>query len=138
MSQAFVPFLYELRARKVKVGAQEAISLAKALVLELHDSSLDGFYHVARALLVHRETDLDAFDQAFSSHFKGIATLSVKLLDELEEWLKDPRNARELSEEERAMLETLDMDELRRLFEERLREQKERHDGGNKWIGTGG
>ncbi len=138
MSQVFVPFLYELRARKVKVGAQEAISLAKALVSELHDSSLDGFYHVARALLVHRETDLDAFDQAFSSHFKGVTATSVKLLDELEDWLKDPRNRKELTEEERAMLQALDMDELRKLFAERLKEQRERHDGGNRWIGTGG
>ncbi len=138
MSQAFVPFLYELRARKVKVGAQEAISLAKALIKELHDSSIDGFYHVARALLVHRETDLDAFDQAFSSHFRGITTVSPKLLDELEDWLKDPRNRKELTDEERAMLQALDMDELRKLFAERLAEQKERHDGGNKWIGTGG
>jgi uncharacterized protein len=138
MSQAFVPFLYELRARKVKVGAQEALSLAKALVAELHDSSLDGFYHVARSLLVHRETDLDAFDQAFSSHFKGITSVSLNLVSELEDWLKDPRNARELSDEERAMLQNLDMGELRRLLEERMREQKERHDGGNKWIGTGG
>ena len=138
MSAVFVPFLYELRARKVKVGLQEAVALARALVMNLHEASLDGFYHVARALVVHREGDLDAFDQAFLSHFKGIETKSVQLLDELEEWLKDPKNRRELSAEELAMLETLDMEELRRLFEQRLREQKERHDGGNRWIGTGG
>ena len=57
MSAAFVPFLYELRAKKVKVGAQEAMALAKALTMGLHDSSLDGFYHLARAICVHRETD---------------------------------------------------------------------------------
>ncbi len=138
MSAAFVPFLYELRARKVKVGAQEATALARALVMGLHDSSLLGFYHVARALCVHRESDLDAFDQAFSAHFKGIETASLELVDELAEWLKDPQNRRELTDAERALLETLDLDELRRLFEERLREQKERHDRGNRWIGTGG
>ncbi|WP_394845689.1 VWA domain-containing protein [Pendulispora brunnea] len=134
----FVPFLFELRARKVKIGAQEAMSLARALAMGLHDSSLDGFYHVARAVCVHREGDLDAFDQAFLSHFRGIETASVKLLDELEEWLKDARARRELSEEELALLKSLDMEELRKLFEERLRQQKERHDGGNRWIGTGG
>ena len=138
MSAAFVPFLFELRARKVKVGTQEAMSLARALVLGLHESSLDGFYHVARALCVHREGDLDAFDQAFSHHFRGIESASVALVDELSEWLKDPRARRELSDEERAMLESMNLDELRKLFEQRLREQKERHDGGNKWIGTGG
>lgn len=138
MSNAFVPFLFELRARKVKVGAQEAMSLARALVIGLHDSSLDGFYHVARALCVHREADLDAFDQAFSSHFRGIAATSIEVLDALEAWLADPKNKTELSAEELAMLKSLDMDELRKLFEERMREQKERHDGGNRWIGTGG
>jgi uncharacterized protein with von Willebrand factor type A (vWA) domain len=138
VSQAFVPFLFELRARKVKVGAQEAMSLARALGMGLHDSSLDGFYHVARALCVHREQDLDAFDQAFSHHFRGIEAISLQIVAELEAWLKDPNAQRTLTDEERALLQALDMDELRRMFEERLREQKERHDGGNRWIGTGG
>ena len=138
MSAAFVPFLFELRSRKVKVGTQEAMSLARALSMGLHESSLDGFYHVARALCVHREVDLDAFDQAFSHHFRGIESVRVELLDELEEWLKDARERKQLTDEERAMLESIDMEELRRMFEERMREQKERHDGGNRWIGTGG
>jgi uncharacterized protein with von Willebrand factor type A (vWA) domain len=133
-----VPFVYELRARKVRVGPQEVMAMARALALGLHESSLDGFYHVARALCVHREGDLDAFDQAFLSHFRGIETKSVELLDELEEWLKEAREKRELTPEELAMMQSLDMEELRKLFEERLREQKERHDGGNRWIGTGG
>ena len=138
MSASFVPFLFDLRAHKVKVGAQEAMALARALTMGLHDSSLDGFYHVARALCVHRESDLDAFDQAFAHHFRGIERVSLELVDELEKWLEDPRARRELTDEERAMLEGIDMEELRRLFEERMREQKERHDGGNRWIGTGG
>jgi uncharacterized protein with von Willebrand factor type A (vWA) domain len=138
MSASFVPFLFDLRAHKVKVGGQEAMALARALALGLHDSSLDGFYHVARALCVHRESDLDAFDQAFAHHFRGVARVGLTMLEELERWLADPKNKRELSDEERAMLEGLDMEELRRLFEERMREQKERHDGGNRWIGTGG
>ena len=138
MSASFVPFLFELRANKVKVGAQEAMSLARALAMGLHDSSLDGFYHVARALCVHRESDHDPFDQAFSHHFRGIERVGMELLEELDQWLKDPKNRRELTDEERAMLQSVDMEELRRLFEERMREQKERHDGGNRWIGTGG
>jgi uncharacterized protein with von Willebrand factor type A (vWA) domain len=138
VSAAFVPFLFELRARKVRVGAQEAMALARALAMELHESSLDGFYHVARALCVHREGDLDAFDQAFSHHFRGVETAAVSVIDELEQWLKDPKARRELTDEERAMLQSMDMEELRKLFEERMREQKERHDGGNRWIGTGG
>ena len=68
----FLSFLYRLRKHDVPVGAQEAISLSKALMAGLHDSSLDGFYYVARALCVHREGHLDAFDQAFLAEFKGV------------------------------------------------------------------
>jgi uncharacterized protein with von Willebrand factor type A (vWA) domain len=138
MSAAFVPFLFELRSRKVKVGAQEALALAKALALGLHDSSLDGFYHVARAICVHRESDLDAFDEAFLAHFKGITKESIELVAEIDEWLKDPANRRELTDEQLAQLKTLDMEALMKLFKERLEEQKKRHEGGNRWIGTGG
>jgi uncharacterized protein with von Willebrand factor type A (vWA) domain len=134
----FVPFLFELRKRAVKVGLHEATSLARALAMGLHDSSLDGFYHVARALCVHAEADLDAFDQAFLSCFKGIEGSSMDLVKELDEWLREPRARKALSPEELAMLEALDLDELKRLFEQRMREQKGRHDGGNRWIGTGG
>jgi uncharacterized protein with von Willebrand factor type A (vWA) domain len=63
---------------------------------------------------------------------------SKKLLDELREWLKDPLSARELDADERAMLEALDLETLERQFEERAKEQRERHDGGNRWIGSGG
>jgi uncharacterized protein with von Willebrand factor type A (vWA) domain len=135
----FLPFLYELRKRRVPVGPHEAVALARALAAGLHDSSLDGFYHVARALLVHAENHLDAFDQAFLHHFKGVEDAGVDLTRELLEWLEGAaERRRELSDEERALLEQFDLDELRRLFEQRLREQRERHDRGGKWIGTGG
>src|SRR5580693_5980278 len=104
----FVDFLYALRDRNVPVGAQEAVALAKALESGLHDSSLDGFYHVARALLVHSEAHLDDFDVAFAQHFRGIYADAKKITDELLDWLKNPRPVRELSAEEKAMLEALD------------------------------
>jgi len=134
----FVDFLYELRSRKVPVGTQEAVALATALVHGLHDSSLEGFYFTARAVLVHSERHLDDFDLAFAKHFRGIEVEAKKIADELYEWLKDARKLRELTPEEREAIEALDLDELRRQFEERLREQRERHDGGNRWVGTGG
>ncbi len=135
----FIPFLYELRRRKVPVGTHEAVALARALAKGLHDASLDGFYHVARALLVHSENQLDAFDQAFSVHFKGAEDAGLRLHEDLLSWLRDAVSRRpELSEEERALLESLDLEELEELFRKRLEEQNERHDGGNKWIGTGG
>lgn len=138
MSAVVVPFLYELRRRGLAVGLQEAVQLARALSLGLHDSTLDGFYYLARSLVVHREADLDRFDEAFLAHFKGIEVEHRDLLKELDAWLRDPKVLETLSEEQRAALQKLDTDELLRLLEQRLREQKERHEGGSRWIGTGG
>ena len=134
----FVPFLYELRKRGVPVGTQEAVALARALEAGLHDSALDGFYHVARALLVHSEGHLDPFDQAFATHFRGAEAAGLDLTRELIDWLREARRAPELTPEEAALLEQFDAEALEKLFQQRLREQRERHDGGNKWIGTGG
>ena len=138
MSDVIVPFLYELRAKKLKVGTTEIIQLSRALRHELHDSSLDGFYYVARSLMVHREEDYDLFDQAFAAHFRGIPDTTISLLKELEEWLKDPVAMRELSQADRDAMQSLDMEEVRKLLAERMAEQRERHDGGNRWVGTGG
>jgi uncharacterized protein with von Willebrand factor type A (vWA) domain len=134
----FVPFVYALRQRKVPVGTQEALSLAAALSYGLHDSSLEGFYQVARALLIHDEKHLDDFDLAFAEYFKGVAFEAKKVTDEILDWLREVKAMRELTDEEKAMIETLDPEALQKLFEERLKEQKGRHDGGNRWIGTGG
>jgi uncharacterized protein with von Willebrand factor type A (vWA) domain len=134
----FVPFLYELRSRGVKVGPQEALSLAQALDGELHRGTLDGFYEVARALCVHREQDLDAFDRAFAHHFRGVPDDALQLTEEVLQWLEQAKDRRELTELEKALLESLDLGEVRRRFRERLREQRERHDRGRKWVGTGG
>lgn len=135
----FLPFIYRLRQQGVPVGTQEAIALAQALVLGLHESSLDGFYYTARALLVHSEAHLDAFDQAFLSEFRGIEGKHIQLKEELLQWLKDAQlRVQDLSKEERELLDKLDLEELKKLFEERLAEQKERHDGGKKWVGTAG
>jgi uncharacterized protein with von Willebrand factor type A (vWA) domain len=135
----FIPFFYELRKRKVPVGAQEAINLAAALKAGVHDSSLDGFYHVARALLIHSEAHYDAFDDAFATTFQGAEAKGLALREEILDWLKDAiENPGELTDEERKLLEDIDAEELRRRFEELLREQDERHDGGNRFIGTGG
>src|SRR3954470_3868610 len=97
----FIPFIYELRARKVPVGTTEAVALAKALSLGLHESSLDGFYHVARALCVHNEAHLDAFDDAFLVHFKGVERTAVEIKAQIFDWLNDAKErTEELTEEE--------------------------------------
>lgn len=131
-------FLYELRARKVPVGLQEWMALMEALGRGLHESSLTGFYHLGRALLIHSEVHFDAYDQAFSEVFAGIEGESLALTDEIEQWLQNPAMLEYLSPEQRAALEALDLEQLREELENRLREQKERHQGGNRWIGTGG
>ena len=79
--------MYELRGRGVPVGTQEVLALAQALDAGLHESSLDGFYNVARSVMIHSEAHLDSFDEAFLSFFKGIEVESKKLKDELWEWL---------------------------------------------------
>ena len=94
MSNLLVPFLYELRKRKLKVGTQEVVSLAKAVSLGLHGDTLDGFYFLARSLMVHRESDLDRFDEAFLAHFRGIESKAQDFLNQLEEWLKIRRFSR--------------------------------------------
>lgn len=131
-------FFYELRQRKVPVSTHEWLALMEALGLGLHDSSLDGFYRLARAVCVKNIAHFDAFDAAFLEVFKGVSVEAAAIAEELLKWLEDPIRQRQLSEEERRLLETLDPEQLRKLFEERLKEQKERHDGGNRWIGTGG
>lgn len=135
----FVTFLYELRARKVPVGAFEAVALAAALKKGVHDSSLNGFYHLARALLVHDEKHLDAFDQAFAKIFEGVEGGALTIHEQLLAWLKEAaRRLPELTEEERALLQQFEPEELERLFRKRLEEQTGRHDGGDTWIGTRG
>lgn len=133
-----LPLIAELRSRGVPVGLTEIVALADALSKGLHESSLEQFYYTARSVLVHDERYLDEFDQVFSHVFRGVPYAAKKLLDDLVNWLQDPLQRPELSDEERAALEELDPDELRKMFEERLKEQNERHDGGNYWIGTGG
>jgi uncharacterized protein with von Willebrand factor type A (vWA) domain len=134
----FLDFFFQLRKRKVPVATHEWMALMRGLALGLHGSSLDGFYRLAKALCVKDLSHYDAFDEAFLAVFRGVEAEALALTDELLAWLADPRRFAGLSEEERAALAALAPDELRRLFEERLREQRERHDGGKRWIGTGG
>ncbi|MEM7412676.1 MAG: VWA domain-containing protein [Myxococcota bacterium] len=133
----FLELFYGLRDEGVPVAIQEWMMLMRALAMGQHGASLDGFYHVSRACLVKSETYFDAFDRVFARVYKGVEG-ELSVTDELLEWLKDPKNFEELTDEERAMLEELSRDELMRRFLETLEQQTERHDGGGRWIGTGG
>ncbi len=133
----FTGFLFHLRRHGLKVSLTEWLALIRALLGGHARASLGVFYHLARALLVKRESQFDLYDQAFASFFHDVeAQFDVDA--EILKWLEDPVLPRELTDDEKAMLRGLDGDTLRREFEKRLAEQRERHDGGSRWIGTGG
>ena len=133
-----IDFLFELRRRKLPVSTHEWMALMEAMALGLHESSLDGFYHLCRTLCVKDIALYDAYDEAFLAYFKDVHTDALQLTKDLQDWLSNPKAMEGLTQEQRDALKSLDLEKLRELFEQRLREQKERHDGGNRWIGTGG
>jgi uncharacterized protein with von Willebrand factor type A (vWA) domain len=135
----FLDLFYGLRAEGVPVAIQEWQTLLSALEQGLHGSSLLRFYHLGRACLVKSETYFDAYDRVFARVFKGVeGTLGDDVTAQVLDWLRDPKNFPTLSPEELAQLERLSSDELMRRFLETLAEQTERHDGGDRWVGTGG
>ena len=133
----FLDFFYALRSAGLKSTLQEWRMLLTCLEIGLHKSTVEGFYHVARACLVKSESDFDTFDLVFADYFEGIEG-AIELSPELLDWLANPKPAEELTPEELAALEHLDIEELMKKFQETLAEQEERHDGGSKWVGTGG
>lgn len=134
----FTDFLFVLRGYGMKTGLNEWNSLMEALSLHLNEAGLTEFYYMCRAVLVKRESDYDRFDQAFLEYFKQVLSNDT-LPEALSEWLSKPliRNYFD-KEESDAAWGDLSMEEIRRLMEKRLEEQKEQHHGGSKWVGTGG
>ena len=134
----FTDFLYLLRANGMHTSLNEWNSLMDALGLDLNEASLTEFYYMARAVLVKKESDYDKFDQTFLEYFKNVTTYD-KLPKEVLDWLS---KAREQTPYDKAEVDArfagLDLNEIRRMMAERLKEQKEQHHGGNRWIGTGG
>ena len=133
----FGGFLHTLRGSGLGVTLTEWLTLIRALAEGHIRADLAHFYHLARAILVKSEHQYDLYDRAFAAYFRGIENL-FEIDEELLRWLENPELPRSLSPEELAALRALDFDELRETFRERLEEQKERHDGGDRWIGTGG
>ena len=137
----YTNFFYQLRREGVPVSITEWMTLMEALSVGLAESSLSGFYYLARAVLVKSESHFDQYDLAFQSYFQGIET-PEQLLDQVSEWMANPLPAKMFSEEERNdLLKKLglpDWESLKAALEERLRKQDGPHHGGNNWIGTGG
>jgi uncharacterized protein len=135
----FLSFFAALRQAHVPVTPREYLDLMRALEADLADKSIDDFYRLSRAVLIKDERNLDKFDVVFASAFKGILSVSqaVAKADIPEEWLRKLAE-RYLTAEERAEIEKLGFDKLMETLRQRLAEQKERHQGGSKWIGTAG
>lgn len=129
-------FLY-LKAKRLPVSTREYLTLLEALQARVAGHSIDDFYFLSRACLVKDEGHYDRFDQAFGEYFKGVESLPGLDADIPEEWLKSMAQ-KHLSPEEKAKLEKLGWEKLMEEFRKRLEEQKGRHQGGSKWIGTGG
>ena len=147
-----IDFFYTLRAAKLPVSVKEFLTLLEALKLGVvgpktpqsdDDSAepsgyrIDDFYYLSRATLVKDEKHYDKFDRAFAAYFKGIELVTDFTKDIPLEWLRQTLELN-LSTEDKAAIEKMGWDELMETLKKRLEEQKERHEGGSKWIGTGG
>jgi hypothetical protein len=147
-----IDFFYTLRAAKLPVSVKEFLTLLEALKLgvvgpktaqsdaasaEPSGYKIDDFYYLSRATLVKDEKHYDKFDRAFAAYFKGIELVTDFTQDVPLDWLRQTLE-KHLSPEEKAAIEKMGWDELMETLKKRLEEQKERHEGGSKWIGTGG
>src|SRR5581483_5800073 len=135
----FLQFFTSLRDAQIPVTLREYLTLMEALDANLADQSVEHFYYLSRASLVKDERNLDKFDRVFGTVFKGLESL----LDAMEkaeipaEWLRKAAE-KYLTEEEKKEIEAMGWDKLMETLKKRLEEQKKRHEGGSKWIGTGG
>ena len=135
----FASFFYLLRQRGLHISLNEWLTLLEGMEKGLHHSSLTGFYHLCRALLVKSEADYDRVDQAFLEFFKDVP-YQEELPQELLDWLNHPSEDLQRTLEELKSLGFPDekLEDLLKMLEERLKEQKEEHNGGNYWVGTQG
>lgn len=134
-----IGFFQEVRNAKIPATLREFLDLLDALQNQLAFADMEEFYILSRVCLVKDEKYFDKFDQAFSTYFNGLQNLGALLQAIIpEDWLRKEFE-KSLTEEEKQKIQSLGgLDKLMETFKQRLAEQKERHAGGNKWIGTGG
>ena len=133
-----IDFFLHIRQAKLPVSIKEYLTLLEALEAQVVSTSVDDFYWLSRATLVKDERNFDKFDKAFASYFKGVQAIEGIDVDVPLEWLKRQLQ-REFTAEEKAAIEAMGgLDKLMERLRELLEEQKGRHEGGNKWIGTNG
>ena len=132
-------FFYLLRDGGIKVSVTEYLTLLDGLRKGVAGYSVDDFYYFSRACFVKDESELDRFDRIFGAYFRGVDDSLADLLQEIPpEWLERQAEL-ELSDEERALIESMGgFEQLMEALRERHDEQRDRHEGGSKWIGTAG
>src|SRR5262252_1832560 len=135
----FVSFFQELKSAGVPVTLREYLTLMQAMEADLPSRRVEDFYYLSRAALIKDERNLDKFDRVFAHVFKGLETLDGLIEAEIPaEWLKKLAD-KYLTEEEKKQIEAMGgPDKLLETLRKRLAEQKGRHQGGSKWIGTAG
>ena len=135
----FVKFFAELKGAGIPVSLREYLLLMEGMERDLAESRVEDFYYLARATLVKDEKNLDKFDRVFGHVFKGLDLMAETLTADIpEEWLRKLAE-KSLTEEEKRQIEALGgWDKLMETLKKRLEEQKGRHQGGSKWIGTAG
>jgi len=133
-----IDFFLHLRHAKLPVSIKEYLMLLEAMKEHVIGPSIDDFYFLSRSALVKDERNFDKFDKAFGAYFKGVQSLPGIDLDLPLEWLKR-QFQREFTAEEKAAIEAMGgLDKLMERLKQLLEEQKGRHEGGSKWIGTNG
>ena len=135
----FAAFFYLLRQRGLDVSLNEWMTLLEGMEKGLHHSTLTGFYHLCRAVVVKSETEFDRFDQVFLEFFKDVP-YTGELPEELMNWLNHPSDdlRRTVEELRGAGFPEEDLETLLRRLEQKLKEQTEEHNGGRYWVGTQG
>ncbi|WP_163849461.1 vWA domain-containing protein [Pseudooceanicola aestuarii] len=138
----FIPFFENLRSHAIPVSLREYLTFLEAMRADLVTYDPEAFYYLARAAMVKDERNLDKFDRAFAATFSGLEQINLdqvlEAVDLPQDWLQSMAE-KHLSEEEKAEIEALGgFEKLMETLKKRLEEQKERHQGGSKWIGTGG
>jgi len=135
----FVHFFHELKSANVPVSLREYLTLLEAMDKNVIENKVEDFYYLSRSALIKDERNLDKFDRIFSHVFKGLDSLEEGDIAQIpEDWLKS-LTEKFLTEEEKAQIEALGgWEKIMEELQKRLDEQEERHEGGSKWIGTGG
>jgi hypothetical protein len=140
----FIPFFYKLREVGIPVSPTSFLTLHKAIAVGLINTT-DDLYTAARSILIKSEKFFDLYDQVFAHIFEGmelphVDDLALHLLAEsmLHEWLQDPKSLADALGVDEKKLNQMTPEELLEYFKQRLKDQEGRHDGGSKWIGTGG